>query len=237
MADPILANTLRVQLVLQAVTDLPEDRFVMNHAWIINPTATAPVTTLADGLQTVYEDFFNDIHPPGIGSLNVLVAGWVASAEIRVYDLSQAPPRVPEIRPLTVAFTATSGLPGEVAMVSSIVAQRNQPRSRGRFYFGPLAGSVTSGGTALTDSRPNANAMNALVGATNFLAPQDPITGFPQGHVVGPSPDDIVILAVISQMNGTASSITGGWVDDAFDTQRRRGQAPSSRTTWGSFTS
>jgi hypothetical protein len=37
----------------------------------------------------------------------------------------------------------------------------------------------------------------------------------------------------VSTTFGIANPVTGGFVDNSFDTQRRRGSAPTARDTWG----
>ena len=36
-----------------------------------------------------------------------------------------------------------------------------------------------------------------------------------------------------SRANNAMFNVVGGWVDNAFDTIRKRGNAPTARTTWG----
>jgi hypothetical protein len=232
MADPRIAGTYRCQTILQGATDLPEDRFIMSTAW--NASAGPPYPTaeqMAGLLATVWNQFFTVDHTGGAQALQILVAGWVTSAEIRVYDLDDIPPRVPAIEPLAATFGATSGLPSEVALVSSLVATRNQPRTRGRFYFGPLANTtgVITAGTSSDDARPAAGLRDRLRAATEYLGTT---------HLLVDGPDSWnVDLAVVSQVTGTSNVVTGGWVDNAFDTQRRRGVSANARTTWGTYTS
>lgn len=229
MADPIIPNAWRVQLVLQGATDLPEDRFV-NALAFNQPGVQSAHSEFADDVQGVFNAFFNNTHTGATGPIVSHIAGWVTGGEIRVYDLRQAPPREPEIRPLTVNFNATTGLPAEVALCSSLVAIRNLPRQRGRFYFGPLANNagVITTGSATDDARPSATVIANLVAATEFLAG-------PHSLLVGAGDD--YLLAIISQVDQTIRCVTGGWVDNAFDTQRRRGAQANDRTLWGEFTS
>jgi hypothetical protein len=41
-----------------------------------------------------------------------------------------------------------------------------------------------------------------------------------------------VTWVVVSQVGIEANVVTAGWCDNAFDTQRRRGNDPSARDTW-----
>ncbi len=107
-------------------------------------------------------------------------------------------------------------LPTEVAACLSYVADRNLPRNRGRIYLGPLGTNalVTSAGRVLVSPafRTALRESAARLQGAN-----------------GQSISWHLYSTVANQMK----LITGGWVDDAFDTQRRRGTAPTVRETWG----
>lgn len=85
-------------------------------------------------------------------------------------------------------------------------------RRRGRFFVGPLGNAATNSGTG----RPSAGCLNGLeAAAQDFL-------------------DDSVAASnwewvVYSRVSGGVAPVVSGWIDDSFDTQRRRGLAPSAR--------
>jgi hypothetical protein len=224
LADPQLLGTFRVQSVLEMESDIPKDR-VVNSFVFTHQATVAPIEDAADALALAFEDFWNSVHSPGTVALRTLLAGFVKTFSIRVYFLEDTPPRVPEIRNLTVTSPTGTGLPQEVALVSSLVAGRNLPRMRGRFYLGPLASAAATGGASAA-ARPTTSAINALVGATSFLAAGIVVTGY----------SDLQLM-VLSGTDAVAREVTGGWVDNEFDTQRRRGTEATDRTTWGSYTS
>lgn len=92
---------------------------------------------------------------------------------------------------------------------------RPRARYRGRLYIGPLgSGVLTTDGTTfkptLTSTFRNAlvAAGTALMGATT------------------------VKWSTHSRTDRRFDTVVGGWVDDAFDTQRRRGPAPTVKTTF-----
>jgi hypothetical protein len=140
--------------------------------------------------------------------------------EYRIYDLGQAPPR--ERATLPAAWPGrvnVAGLPTEVAVCLSFYAGRNLPRSRGRIYIGPLnVASSTSG-----EGRPTPQLIDSIADrASNVARTTENVTwvmvtkgGFP-----------------IQKEPAGAKVITAGWVDDAYDTQRRRGLAPLVRKPW-----
>lgn len=136
------------------------------------------------------------------------------------YRESDPPPRAP-IR--TTVWNLTSNpsgtpLPSEVALCCSFQADRisgvPQARRRGRVYIGPLS-TVALG----TDGRPAATFVTAMVNAGNDL-------------VDASVASTTWKWSVFSRVLGTGSEVTNGWVDNAFDTQRRRGIAPSARTVF-----
>lgn len=102
-------------------------------------------------------------------------------------------------------------------MVTSFQGARTsgsvQARRRGRIYIGPLK-TTTS-----TNGRPNSTAITTLATASSAL-------GIDLNAVADTT------WCVWSPTSGTAVPITDGWVDNAFDTQRRRGWDPTSRTTY-----
>lgn len=94
---------------------------------------------------------------------------------------------------------------------------RPKSRLRGRIFVGPLSfGAVkTSGGAQCTVSD---SLVNALVGAGGAGPRLLAISGAP--------------WAIWSRRNGAAPTVVGGWVDNEFDTTRRRRIKASVRTTF-----
>jgi len=86
-------------------------------------------------------------------------------------------------------------------------------RRRGRIYFGPL------------DQQAKTNAGDP---SSNFIAD----LASAAGTLLGDSVSNGWQLGVWSRRNASVVAVTGGWVDDRFDTQRRRLEGPTSRTTW-----
>lgn len=123
-----------------------------------------------------------------------------------------------------------TGLPAEVACVLSYHADyttdpefgpggatRPRARDRGRLFIGPLSanGCISQEATTL---RPyvSDNLRNTLLAAANRLSS---FAGLP------------AFWAVWSRKNAAVHQAIGASVDDAFDTQRRRGERPNVRTT------
>lgn len=217
MADPLIPGGVRAQVVLQSTTGLPEDRFVQTFAFgaqdgpvatdaeldLIAANLEAAYTTTPPGLTQKLEDFL----PPYVDT----VAG------INLYRMGDSTPREPTSYEFTVSPGASNGYPAEVALCLSHYATRNLPSFRGRIYFGPFGtGQSTATGFAEGDIRPSAALQQVLLGIWGFLA--DPgVAGFP--------------LVVCSPTDGVLRMSTNAWVDNAWDTQRRRGVRATTRLT------
>jgi hypothetical protein len=149
-----------------------------------------------------------------------------AITETRAYKLGDAHgagvTREPLIREYQNGSPATAAsLPSEVALCLSFYAGRNLPRRRGRVYIGPLLTMA-----AFTDStttgivRPSDSLRTAMTASAKTLQASAVTAG--------------LRWCVLSQSDSNLKDITAGWVDNAFDTQRRRGEDASSRMTWTS---
>lgn len=140
----------------------------------------------------------------------------------RIYDRADAVPRQPfsgGILPVS-SLNIDLGLPEEVALCMSFRAVNlsgtSPKRRRGRVYLGPLNSQTLNQGQ---DQRAVPNPqfgidLEAAQGAFNTAL------GAQTEHVIW------------SQANGTSSVAATYWTDNAFDTQRRRGTAPTTRRTW-----
>nr|CRY97699.1 hypothetical protein [uncultured prokaryote] len=204
---------LTAQIVLKTKDALPEN-FVTNtihidsHDLEITPgSATSAIA-----------DFYSAVRG-GLGS-SIATVGH----EVKWYVTDQPRPNYPFE---TIAFvlsgpSGTTQQPAEVALCVSYQAQKEngvtQSSRRGRIYLGPLSTPVNEEGRPQTSFRQGvAEAFQQLI--------------FDIKAISGPAGvDDFVIY---SPTNGTFASFDNGWIDNAFDTQRRRGLAPSSRITWG----
>jgi hypothetical protein len=141
--------------------------------------------------------------------------------QIKVYDMADPEPRAPVQERLWNLGSTPSGapLPSELAICLSFQADTEsgqaQARRRGRIYLGPVAVATLDTGGRPTSSARTQIATAATTCLAAFEAADPPIT-----------------WVVWSQVNGTASNITNGWVDNDFDVQRRRQQAVTARTVW-----
>lgn len=217
MADPVIPGLVRAQVVLQGDSDLPEDRFVTTYVFG-NQDGGSPSDADLDTIHGLLEAFWTTDPVGGTGTLMSLLGGQCSgTAETRLYRLGDTPPREPYITPFTVSgFSQSSGMPAEVAICISYYATSNAPRRRGRIYFGPC--SNLTGAFAGGEWRPTQNTIDILQ-----LKARDLLQG---------SNDQLWPWAVLSDVDNVARPITNGWVDNAYDTQRRRGVAADNRTLW-----
>jgi hypothetical protein len=215
-----MANAL-AQVVMQGTSNLPEDVYVNTFHF---RTAGADVTTAdADAIQTALLNFYVVIHAPGTSPLcneiSDTVSRGATATKTKVYDLGDPTPRLPV---KTYAWQmgpgiGSVGLPNEVAICLSysadVASGENPRRRRGRLYIGPLASTHISGVGG--DVIPSATMVNALLGAGKAL-----------------KDDATVDWCVYSRADDTLYTITHGFVDNAFDTQRRRGRVAQTRSLW-----
>lgn len=139
----------------------------------------------------------------------------------KFFDLADPPPRVPVETIPTVGLTfGTNGLPEEVAICLSYLATpvSGEPiaRRRGRIYLGPLSTTAIGQASSSAFTRISSATRTALGNAAAVLADQSEASQW----------------CVYSPTDGIARQIKNGYVDDAADTQRRRGRVTTARTIW-----
>lgn len=131
--------------------------------------------------------------------------------DVRMYSNSDAKPRpIKGRKVLNPGSAPGSGCPREVACCLSFYADRNSPRTRGRIYI-PA--------TFMT-SAPGARPSGTVTGALQNLA-----QGFSSLGGVN------VDWCVHSKVTGEFHKVTNTWVDDEWDTQRRRGLKATGRVS------
>lgn len=137
----------------------------------------------------------------------------------RAYNLEEPEPRVPFYINGDSLIPGATRWPSEVSLCTSFaglpISGQVQARRRGRAYIGPLA--AAAGDTAT--GRPAAAFITALAAATDTLATVS-LASLEYSWIV------------YSPTYGLKTTVQYGWVDNAFDTQRRRGLRATSRTTW-----
>jgi hypothetical protein len=210
MPDPILPDIYKVQAVFRDNSNLPENQFINNWYFRNDIIGSVPATQI----KAVLDAFYFAPAANGFIIKAQMASHVVAGAEYRIYDLGQTPPRTRTTVVTAGGSSSTgAGLPGEVAVCSSFYAGTNVKRRRGRHYIGPLSAASTDGQGS---PRPSPELKAAIVDRAKNVAQTT------QG----------VTWVVVSQVGVMANVVTAGWCDNAFDTQRRRGNAPSARNIW-----
>lgn len=207
----ITTDDYHVQVELASVTNVAKDS-------VVNTFAVRAIDGGAEfaDINNCVDAFYNQI----ASLLSPTVNSGANKHITRVYHLTEPEPRPPVyVGTFTQAGTGQP-LPAEVALCSSFqavpVAGQRQSRRRGRLYIGPL-----NTGTAVLDSgysRPSGTTMNTLATATQQLWIALAADGW--------------ALSVWSRVTNTLVPVDNGWVNNEWDTQRRRGPEVSSRVTW-----
>lgn len=205
----------------QGAGGLPEDRIVNTFHFNNALPYLDHVNNLSVAMPTFYNEVGNGENIRNL-SLSAQLSPWVQrEAEFRFYDMSLPKgEREPLILPTTLtAAQSSGGLPEEVALCLSYTGDPPiTPRRRGRIYFGPIAANTDTEASATNPSRPVAILIQDLMKAGRELASY---------------PTTTIGWSIHSSVpNDNYVYITRGWVDDAWDTQRRRGPDASTRTTW-----
>ena len=218
LSENTINNAFLVQARFVGPSGLPEDVFVMTTFW--RDDAGAGGDAVAAAVSTAWDDLMLEQIPSASTFVRDYVPDEIGGPFCTAYDLSVLPPRVPYENTSTNAPPngGAEALPREVAITCSYHNGGPGPRNRGRFYFGPLTVEAT---TAVQDQgRVDVDA-NLRNGLSNAL--QKWIDTPPTG----------VTWMQLSRANMAMYPVGGGWIDNAFDTQRRRGKAPTARTKYG----
>lgn len=171
-------------------------------------------------------DMLNDFYNVGVGAavpLNFYLSSVLAGPwSLKLYNLSDTEPRVPVAEYSgSIVTNAVDGLPSEVACVVSWqcapISGVPAGRLRGRTYVGPLSTRVLTAAPAVP--RPNSAFLEVLVASASRLV---------DAAQASLSYEFVVNSAFLS----TPAAIEGGFVDNAFDTQRRRGEDDTARTAF-----
>jgi len=200
-------TVLTAQIILRTVDNLPANFVTNTLHFDSDDVGTAPTV-----LTPIVEDFYQ----ANLGIIPTSIAE--PGHQIKWYVTDQPTPNYPyETTEFVLGgFPAQPPLPSEVALCVSFESQKlngvSQASRRGRIYFGPLATNIVS------DGRPNNAAMITMGTAFQTMV----FDALSSGNVLG----------VWSTKLQTFAPFANGWIDNAFDTQRRRGVEPTSRITW-----
>lgn len=218
--DSMAVSVVSAQVILKPTSGIPADFVTNTFHFTVQYTevdGTGPTSRFAScaevrtALVTMYD------------SLRTRLGGLqIGTHEIKFVDLGDPKPRLP-CAEFVWAFTAlppAAQLPAEVAIVCSfqgtLESGINPATRKNRVFMGPLATSLvdTSGG------RVTAAGQAAFVTAFAALAEDSSLAS------------DVWVWIGYSPKLSNPFVVQGGWVDNAFDTQRRRGTLATSRGSW-----
>lgn len=210
-------------------TGLPELAVVNTWSFI-----TVGATT-RDGAATDWTTNLNSFYS-AIKSILSSTIAW-NSGTYEYVDMGDAKPRVPyktDAAVLGTLSTTNSDAPPEVALCLSFRGATgsglNAKRRRGRVYIGPLqlpGTDVWSPANATVDLVANA-ATNLTIDTYCTWAIHSPSTfhDVPVGGKIEDYPDEVPAL-----LDDSFVPVAAYWVDNEFDTQRRRGVPATYRKT------
>jgi hypothetical protein len=212
------------QVTFDRATMLPEDR-VVNTWHFETPGPLAPTAADLDSIKASLTKFY--LTPQGSAfSVSLFLSNFLLSPfTIKYYNLDVPPPRSPIRTDLVEWIRTVSGenFPAEVSLVLSYSGAQSlavpDRSKRGRIYLGPLR--LAAGEDALSDHRPTNTVRLAVTGAATALL-RDGDFG----------PATWVWYSPTRRSRGLApyyGTVQKGFVDNAFDTQRRRGRDPTQR--------
>lgn len=199
---------IRTQVRLKRVGALPEDDIV--NTWHVDSdnAASAVIEDWHDRLQLFYEQMSAEVFSP-------LLTGDISMAS---YNLEDDEPRVPfATREDDMGTPTGQPLPAEVAACLSMRAEYesgvNRARRRGRIFLGPCKATIAT--AEGPDVRINSSGYQAIIEAAQDLSVAP--AGGARMAVYSRREDQTETLA------DSFNDVVAFWVDNAFDTQRRRG--------------
>lgn len=204
-------TVVRAQVIGQYYTLNPQD--VFTNTWHFS-TVSGLTTALGTEIVSKLAAFYNAIDV-------YLSPVLTTELQVKLFNLDDPEPRNPFEPgwgfPIVHAANST-GLPEEIAACMSLhAALPHTARRRGRLYLGPLADTTLTKGADSTPAEVNPTFRTAVQGAANTMISSNASTPW----------------VIYSQADGIARNVTGGWIDTAWDIQRRRGILPRGRTTFG----
>lgn len=240
---------VRAQVVLAHKSGLPKDQVVNTFHFFPDGLTTPDLEGIAADLVNFYDVVQTGETTALRASLSSSIS--IGPHTIRLYEIDMATGEnqpysgAPPIYTTTFSFGAAPAVQGYPAEVALVLTQKNltgatpgggnfntpQAQRRGRIYFGPIASNA---GTVVSNVlRPDPGIIQklnasgkALMGSLhNWVVYSRPFAG--RSEVVRPGR---TTLPALPARNGQAYLIQQVSVDNAFDTQRRRGEAASART-------
>lgn len=214
--------SLLAQVRIPYRSGLAEDVSINSFSFLTQDTSDTTLQTIKTRLNSFYNGVSGLAVTPVANQFSGSVDGTMS--RLKIYNRAHGKPRAPifdESMP-TGGSGAGGGFPEEVAICLSfrgpLLSGKVPARRRGRVYIGPLqaADSVSFGDGRV---RPVDDLRISLVEAGKALMDAT------DAQV------DWVVHSQVSVPTDQDTTVVHCWVDDAFDTQRRRGASPTSRMT------
>lgn len=209
----ITVDDYAVQVELAMVSNVAKDS-------IVNTFAVKALSGSAEysDINGQVEAFFGRIS----AHIGPTVQGSGVPHRTRVYHLSDPEPRPPVYTGSFSRNGSGTALPAEVAVCTSMAAESpagaRPARRRGRMYIGPLNSGVVQ--VVAGYARPSATFQTLLANSTETFV------------------ENLAELdwqvCIWSRKDDTLFPVVRGWVNDEFDTQRRRGPEVTTRAVWPS---
>lgn len=228
-----MATYLRTIVTMPHDSGLPADAVQNTFAWhalgaVDLATAASEINARLDAFYTAISQYISSQYNP-------------SALVVKHYDMSESRPRFPFSESTVDAGagqTASNDLPAEVALCVSYEGPRqsglNQRRRRGRIFIGPLqegSGDYALAGATIQDVVADAAEAN-LLGSSGgpYLLKWAVYSrlqhfGIPVGGSIGELDEDSPERLPVS-----FTDVSKMWVDNAWDTQRRRGVKATNRT-------
>jgi len=231
----------RVPVTIPMDSGLPGD--VSTNVWSFR-NVTEPVDREADGvsIRDALTEFYSTISNRFSSRVNL------GGNTVKVFDLNDDQPRIPFYEStLTLSSEITSNMdfPPEVAICLSFKGAAesgvNAARRRGRVYLGPWQSSSTTDyadvlTADITLIKDGVVAMLAELSSTDIeWCVYSPYThhGVPVGGDIGEmiDPETPLYPEVLANLYASFTPCATYWVDNSWDTQRRRGTKATFRST------
>jgi len=231
-----MAQWYRAFVTIPHDNGLPKDE--VTNGWAFYTPGSGDRDLIASDIDTRLTGFYS-----ALGAYRSSSYTWTA-VTVDVIDMLEDQPRVPFYSaPLTMTEPASTAndMPPEVAVVLSFQAAKtsgvNMRRRRGRVYLGPL--QLSSGDVQVIESGLISAITNA---ASTFLLNPEAPAGLSDWAVYSPYThhgvpvgerytNDDEFPEIPDALPSSFHSVVTAWVDNAWDTQRRRGTSATTRTT------
>jgi hypothetical protein len=217
-----MPHLVRVDVVLPYITNLPRDVALNTLWWEVADDATpTDIEDAANATIALYNTAPTGAPNPISNWLSTMITRDSNGCRLELYNQSDSVPRSPIVIPFTLgAGDNTNTLPLEVAVCGSFAADPEsgvaQGRLRGRNFYGPLTSNAI---TFHAELPPTVTADLALAITKAQLEYRNTLP-------------TAVSWVVWSRTANLAHTVTHGWCDNEFDTQRRRQVAATTRHVW-----